>query len=353
MTHGKKGSNMALEHSVFSEEELISFVGTHYGLEPVAVQKLPLGSANCFRLSDGTASYFLKEFQSGVSEEDVCAEAALLARLCERGIPVAPFIPTKEGAWVVSHRSHAVCLQEYVEGTTYGYDDFPSHLMPTLARTLGRLHAAMRDMELPAHLDANWAASYRGAESAAQYDALLAAAERMREDAKYPQIAAELQYKKELAFRCENYARFYEDITYCPTHGDFQGCQTVWEGDRLRAIIDFSSAKRLPAVWEVMRSYVQSSSYSRATARIDLDAMREYVREYLRYAPLTERDLRAMPYVYLFQLAKSKFGYPQYLQSDSPDRVGLLQFAHWRTQMCLEVESHAAEIARAMAGLLE
>ena len=343
---------MALEHSAFSGDELISFVNTHYGLKITSQQKLSLGSANCFRLSDVETSYFLKEFQSGVSEEDVRAEADLLVNLRERGIPVASFIPTREGEWVISHRSHAICLQEYVEGTTYGYDDFPPRLMLTLARTLGQLHVAMRDMELPSHRDANWAASYRGAESAAQYDALLTAAERMRGDAKYSQIVAELQYKKELAFRCEDYARFYEGITYCPTHGDFQGCQTIWESDHLRAIIDFSSAKRLPAVWEVMRSYVQSSSYSRATARIDLDGMQAYVGEYLRHASLTERDLRAMPYVYLFQLAKSKFGYPQYLQSDSPDRVGLLAFAHWRTQMCREVEARAEEIARAMALLL-
>ena len=248
---------MALERSVFQGEELISFVRIHYGLHMTSAQKLPLGSANCFHLSDGNTSYFLKEFQSGVGEEDVIAEADLLARLRERGIPVAPFIPTKEGAWVVSHRSHAVCLQEYIEGTTYGYDDFPPHLMLTLARTLGRLHTAMRDMALPAHRDANWAASYRGAESAAQYDALLAAAEQHREDAEYPRIISELQYKKELAYRCESYARFYEGITYCPTHGDFQGCQTIWEGESLRAIIDFSSAKRLPAVWAYQNKYCQ------------------------------------------------------------------------------------------------
>ena len=344
---------MSLEHSCFTENELISFVNTRYGLEIVSVKRLPLGSANCFCLSDGTKRYFCKEFQSGIAPDDVTAEASLIAALAARGIPVAQFLPTVDGAWVTVYCDHAVCLQEYVEGMTYGYDDFPPHLMLTLARTLGQLHTAMQDMELPTHRDANWAASYRGVESAAQYDALLTAAERMREDAKSAQIVSELQYKKELAYRCEDYARFYEGITYCPTHGDFQGCQTVWEGDRLRAIIDFSSAKRLPAVWEVMRSYVQSSSYSRATARIDLDGMRAYVGEYLRHAPLTERDLRAMPYVYLFQLAKSKFGYPQYLQSDSPDRVGLLQFAHWRTQMCREVESHAEEIAEAMVSLLD
>lgn len=343
---------MALEHSRFTENELIAFVGAHYGLEITAVRKLPLGSANCFCLSDGAQRYFLKEFQSGIGCDAVTTEAALIAALAVRGIPVARFLPAKDGAWVTEYRGGTVCLQEYIEGTAYGYDDFPSRLMPVLAATLGKLHTAMRDMTLPAHRDANWAASYRGAESAAQYDVLLAAAERMREDAEYPRIAADLRYKKELAYRCEDYTRFYEGITYCPTHGDFQGCQTVWEGEHLRAVIDFSAAKRLPAVWEVMRSFVQSSSYSRATARIDLDAMRAYVREYLRYAPLTDRDLRAMPYVYLFQLAKSKFGYPQYLQTDSPDRVGLLQFAFWRTQMCREVESRAEEISEAMASLL-
>ena len=342
---------MALEHSVFSGEELISFVNTHYRLELTTAQKLPLGSANCFRLSDGRTSYFLKEFQSGVSEEDVCAEAALLARLRERGIPVAPFIPTKEGAWVVSHRSHAVCLQEYVEGTTYGYDDFPPRLMLTLARTLGQLHVAMRGIEMPSPRDANIAASYRAADSAAQYEQLLMDAERIREDPEYARIVEELKYKRELAYRCDRYRQYYEGITYCPTHGDFQGCQTVWQGECLRAVIDFSAARVLPAVWEVMRSYVQSSAQCRATAVIDVAGFRDYVREYLRVSPLTGRDLRAMPYVYLFQLARSRFGYPQYMQTDSPDRVGLVQFAHWRTAMCRQVESRAEEIVEAMADL--
>lgn len=343
---------MSLEQSQFTKEELIAYIFRHYGQKMTSVRKLPLGSANCFQLSDGKASYFCKEFQSGIAPHEVAEEAALVEKLAARGIPVARFLPTVEGAWVSDYRGHAVCLQEFMEGTSYGYDDFPPRLMPVLAQTLGQLHTAMRDMALSARRDADWVSAYSPEKSAAQYESLLSAAERMRDDPEYPRIVADLRYKKELAYRCDGYRSYYEGITYCPTHGDFQGCQTVWEGEHLRAVIDFSAAKILPAVWEVMRSYVQSSCACRATAVIDVAGMQAYVREYLKYAPLTVRDLRAMPYVYLFQLARSKFGYPQYLQSDSPDRVGLLHFAYWRTQMCREVESRAEEIASAMCELL-
>ena len=60
----------------------------------------------------------------------------------------------------------------------------------------------------------------------------------------------------------------------------------------------------------------------------------------------------AMPYVYLFQLARSKYGYPQYLNSDSEDREGLLKFAFWRTKMCREVERNAKAISNELEKLL-
>jgi len=86
---------------------------------------------------------------------------------------------------------------------------------------------------------------------------------------------------------------------------------------------------------------------------IDFAAFYDYVQEYLKFSPLTKRDLIAMPYVYLFQLARSKYGYPQYLNSDSEDREGLLQFAFWRTKMCREVEKNAEAISDALIKLLD
>lgn len=68
----------------------------------------------------------------------------------------------------------------------------------------------------------------------------------------------------------------------------------------------------------------------------------------MEYFPLTETDLKAMPYVYLFQLARSMFGYIQYLTSDSEDREGLIKFAFWRTAICREVKENAETIVNTL-----
>lgn len=344
---------MALEHSIFRGDELVLFVNTHYGLRITDLQKLKLGTANCYRLSDGERSYFLKEFQSGMEEATVRREADLVAFLAARGIPVAQFIPTSAGESITRCRGHLVCLQEFAEGTAYGYDDFPPSMLGEAARMLGKLHTAMCDIDLPFHMDEKWLNAYCAEEIAAQYDALLTVAEQRRDDPNRPRLLADLQYKKELSYRCADYRRCYSGVTYLPTHGDYQGCQLICRGESIVAITDFSSARTLPAVWEVMRSYVQSSHSCRRRAVIDLDGLCGYVREYLKFSPLTEQDARAMPYVYLFQLARSKYGYPQYLTSDSPDREGLLRFAFWRTEMCRHVEARAEEIAQAVTALLD
>jgi len=100
-----------------------------------------------------------------------------------------------------------------------------------------------------------------------------------------------------------------------------------------------------------MRSFVQTSRQCRNHAVIDLEGLVSYIRAYCTEFPLTKRDLISMPYVYLFQLARSKYGYSQYLHSDSEDRLGLLNFALWRTQMCRQVESRLTEISEALVQL--
>ena len=96
-----------------------------------------------------------------------------------------------------------------------------------------------------------------------------------------------------------DYKEYYNGVTYCSTHGDYQGCQLIFEKGEIKAVIDFSSASCLPVTWEIMRSFVQSSNYCRTTATVDIKAFCEYVREYQKFSPLTKTDMIAMPYVYL------------------------------------------------------
>ena len=75
---------------------------------------------------------------------------------------------------------------------------------------------------------------------------------------------------------------------------------------------------------------MQTSHNSRNNAKIDLQDLRNYVKAYCEYFPLSDKDLNAMPYVYVFQLLRSTYGYKEYLLSDSEDREGLISFAFWR-----------------------
>lgn len=342
---------MALEKTVLNEKIILDLLSRHYGISPISAKKLKLGTANCFQVYDGNKYYFLKEFQSSFSENAVVQEAKLLEYLSVAGIPTTRFYKALNNEFVINYQNHIICLEEYIEGQAYDYDDLPLELLPQVGKMLGRLHQVLKDYPLPIDMSDKWLASFSAENMIAQYDALIKIAENKVDDKNTNQIIDDLQYKKRLAIRCEEYKKYYNGITYCSTHGDYQGCQLIFEKGEIKAVIDFSSASCLPVTWEIMRSFVQSSNYCRTTATVDIKAFCEYVREYLKYSPLTKTDMIAMPYVYLFQLARSKYGYPQYLNSASEDREGLLQFAFWRTRMCREVEKNAETISNELLKL--
>ena len=342
---------MALEKSVLTQASITCLLREHYGLQVQSAQKTALGSANCYRVSCGEGMFFLKEFQSRFSSEDLRREAELCNFLCTRNFPAARFLYTKSGAVYMEYQGHLLCMETFIDGKTYGYADLPRGLLPQMARTLGQLHQTLQGYPLPESMGQTWLAAYSPEEQAARYEELLQLAGQNPGDPHYEMLREELSYKKELSLRCGDYRKYYEGITYVSTHGDYQGCQLVWEGDTVKAVIDFSSACTLPAVWEVMRSYVQTSEDSRQRAAVDADGLCGYVDEYMKIAPLTRADLAAMPYVYLFQLARSAFGYREYLTTDSEDREALLQFAFWRTAMCREVEEKAERLSQMLIRL--
>lgn len=340
---------MALERSLLGEREIISLCREHYGLRISSAERLALGTANCYRVSDGSGYYFLKEFQSGFGAEALMREAALTDFLAGAGIPTARFIRASDGHPYVRISGRFVCLEEYIDGISYGYDDFPSELMPEAAALLGRLHNTLVGYELPIDMAGEWLDGYSYASAERQYDSLLAALECHRGDAHYDRIKSDLRFKRALLSDCDELKEYYRRVSYKPTHGDYQGCQLICGDGHIRAVVDFSSARTLPAVWEIMRSYVQTSAYCRECAKIDAEGLYRYVGEYMKHSMLTKAELAAMPYVYLFQLARSRYGYLQYLTTDSEDRESLLRFAFWRTDICREVSRRAEELSEKLS----
>ncbi len=335
---------MALERSILTDEELVELLRTHYGICAAEIHRLPLGSANCYRVDARDAQYFCKEFQSGFAPSDLAAEAALVRFLGEHGLPVAPFVNTNTGEPYVMFRQRCISVTAFAAGISYGYDDLPETCLSALARMLGQLHRVLDGYPMGEDMDNGWVSAYDGAVLAAQYEKLRRLAEVRTGDPHRERMLADLAYKRDLSYRIAEYVPYMTGLTRRASHGDYQSCQCLWQGNDISAVIDFSAARVLPVVWELMRSFVQSSPLCRQTAVLDPEALAKYVGEYRSVAPLTKRDLQVMPYVYLFQLARSRYGYRQYLDGTSPDGERLLQFAFWRTEMCRQVEEKAEEI---------
>lgn len=341
---------MALEKSVLSIEKMRDILMAEYGLHFIENHSLAFGTANCFKIHCTEGDFFLKEYQSRFTLSDVEREAALVSFLRSKGFPVALFLRTTGGKNGIMVNGHVIGIQEFITGSTY-LNDLPHSLLLKSAKYLGMMHCCLKDYPMKTDMDHEWVERLSVKELSGKCNELLAVLEENRSDPNYERIRKDLTFKKKLSRYIENWKQYYIGITYTPTHGDYSACQMICNEGRIKAIVDFSSAASLPVVWEIMRSYMQSSEMCREGSPFDIADLILYVKEYLKYCPLSKRDLTAMPYVYLFQLARSLYGYKEYLITKTENRTALIEFAFWRTDICREIYGKAAEISYALGNL--
>lgn len=341
---------MALEKTVLSMERMQDILVAEYGFHLIENYSLAFGTANCFKIHCAEGDFFLKEYQSQFTLADVEREAALVSFLGSKGFPVAHFVKTTDGKNGITVNGHAIGIQEFVTGKTY-QNNLPHPLLLESAKYLGMMHRDLKDYPMKTDMDQEWVDRFSAKEFAEKCNKFLDVLEENKSDPNYERIYRDILFKRELIRSIELWKQYYIGITYTPTHGDYSACQLVCDEGRIKAIIDFSSAASLPAVWEIMRSYMQSSGTCREGIPFDISDLILYVREYLKYFPLSKRDLTAMPYVYLFQLARSLYGYKEYLITKSENRNALIEFAFWRTDVCREIYGRAAEIAYALGSI--
>ena len=338
---------MSLEKSVLDINKMRDILSKEYGLHLIASNSLTLGSANCYKVHCKEGNFFFKEYQSDFTIEKVDREANIVEYLRSKYFPTAGFIKTVEGSNCILLEGHVISVQEYVEGQAY-LNDLPHSLMKESAKYLGIMHSLLKDYPMEVNMDYEWASGYSAETISQKFNSLLSALDMDKTDSNYDRIREDLLFKKELMDSIDRWKEYFKEVTYTPTHGDYTACQLICDEKGIKAIIDFSSAACLPAVWEIMRSYIQSGGISRNGANLDIKDFSLYVKEYMKYAPLTRKDLEAMPYIYLFQLAQSSYGYKEYLVTKTENKEALLDFAFWRTNVCREVYQKAKDISDAM-----
>ena len=131
-------------------------------------------------------------------------------------------------------------------------------------------------------------------------------------------------------------------MTIMNSHGDYSVQQLIYNDNSKTTVIDFETAKKLPIIWEVLRSYSYIDEEAK-NGELNIDTLVEYVKEFAKYVQLNEYDLKYAAQLYLIQIVSSPFGYKQY--NDDYEKKGLLEFALFRTNLCRYLYNNSKEIS--------
>lgn len=329
-----------IEETVFANETIMEIIMKEYDISITQIKKIDRGSANIYSLNE--EQYILKEFQSKYSKEEIDKEIQIINHLKKDNIPVPEYILTKNNQYSFIYKDKVITLQKFIKGYTMESNNANYEQMLESATYLGKIVKSLEilDLELPANDVSTWYDLNTLNESIIKHEGLL-----KKVDGEYKEkITQDFKDKISMIEQIKTNIDLNEmkNLTIKKTHGDYSVLQFIYEDGKIKSIIDFVSACKMPVVWEVIRSYSYIDKDTK-DGRINVIHLVEYVKEFSKYVNLNKYDIKYMPYLYLIQLLSSTFGYKQYINDNS--KKSLLEFAFFRTNLCRYLFKNASLIS--------
>ena len=227
--------------------------------------------------------------------ENVKNEGELTEYLYNHGIKVARFLKSKDNAYVIKTPEYQFTVQQFIDGESLSVNTAPDWFISKSADFLGQTASLLKDYEgLSLRFGKDFFSTKTVRRKLWQYKKELVKAKKANEIKIVPIWEEQIKHLKRIS-------KFHIDakkLTYANSHGDYHIGQAIIHNNDF-TVVDWSSACRLPICLDVITSYVFSSPTC-ATGEIDADGLKKYIREFTEKFPLTEYDIKAMPYVLYF-----------------------------------------------------
>jgi len=327
---------MSIQKSVLTFEEIERLIKDRYDISNIQeIIHSDNSSANCYRIICNDKQYFFKEIQSNYSLEKIQNECKINDFLKKRNIPTTEFYKTINGKYIWEYKSHVFHLQPYIDGKTYKMNTAPEWLINNSAIFLGKIHKALMDYpKLEDDFGEKFFCDWDVNNSIEFYENMIEKSRNIKNEGFKLKIIEDLKFKLCILPVVANFKFDYNKFTVSNSHGDYSIVQMLCDTKEIINIIDFTDACSLPICWEIIRSYTYADPKCVNGNRIDIENLKGYIKLYLKHNSLSSYDLKMMPYLYYYQLTRSKFGYREYILEPTNNKEELLQFAFWRTNMC-------------------
>lgn len=341
-----------IELSEFSKENLIKELKERYNIIVKSINKVNKGSANIYKIiSNDGASFILKEFQSKYSAKDVLNEINAIQYLKNKtNIPLPTYLKNNEGKYYFIYKEKTVIVQEFIDGIVINKNEGNLSQLLEAGEYLGKIINGFEEYKTDKSVYiTDWFSKAEFDKAYNTYEGIIL---KLDDSITSKKIKEDLKYKEKLMKKLytEIDINDIKNITHKISHGDYSCLQFIYNDEKkVKAILDFIKVKKLPIVWEIARSY----SYTDVEARnsINIDNLVNYTKQIAKTTKLNKYDLKYLPYVYLVQLARSPYGYREYMRN-TENKDEMLEFAIYRTDLCRDLEKKAKETSRRLLELI-
>ena len=324
---------MGIQKSKLNKKIIEQILIEEYNIKPTKIEELNRGTANIFKTETSTKSYILKEFNEKRTIESIEKEISIINFLKEKNINVPQYMKTKNDKFYIKNEGRIIILQEFIDGYTMENNTGDYEKTIESATILGKITKALK--EYPDLSEENIIERQFSKESIQNGIIKMQNLKKeLKEDNIYKsKIEQDLDLKIEISKEIEKNFDFniIRKMTITNAHGDYSVQQLIYNDQGETTVIDFETAKKLPIVWEVIRSYSYIDKEAK-NGELNIDTLVDYFREFSKYVKLNEYDLKYAPHIYLIQLVSSVFGYKNY--NNDYSQKELLNFAFFRTKLC-------------------
>lgn len=335
---------MGIQSSNLNESTIKKLLKENYNIDVSKVRKIDRGTANIFEVESEEKKYILKEFSEGRSEESVIKETDIINFLKDRNIKVPVYIKSTQNNFYIKFENRTIILQEYVDGYTMDNNTGDYYKTIESAKILGKITKELQDY-IGLKEDGIIEKWFSKESLEKGITKMLDLKSKLNEDNPYKTVFEnDLEDKINMSKDLKENFQFdiVNKMTIMNSHGDYSVQQLIYNDKEETTVIDFETAKKLPIIWEVMRSYSYIDKEAK-NGELNIDTLVDYVKEFSKYVKLNKYDLKYAAQIYLIQIVSSPFGYKQY--NDDYEKTGLLEFALFRTNLCRYLYKHSEEIS--------
>jgi thiamine kinase-like enzyme len=335
---------MGIQNSNLEEHIIRKLLKENYKIDVYRIKKINRGTANIVEVESKEKKYILKEFSEGRTEESVIKETSIINFLKDKNIKVPIYIKSTQDNFYIKFENRIIILQEYVDGYTMENNTGDYSKTIESAKILGKITKELQNyigLEEDGIIE-KWF-SKESLENG--ITKMLDLKSKLNENNPYKSIfEKDLEDKINMSKDLKENFQFdrIKKMTIMNSHGDYSVQQLIYNDQGETTVIDFETAKKLPIIWEVIRSYSYIDKEAK-NGELNIDTLVDYVKEFSKYVKLNEYDLKYVAQIYLIQIVSSTFGYKQY--NDNYEKTGLLEFALFRTNLCRYLYKHTEEIS--------